>query len=349
MSTTTTISETTDARFRLHAFAQGEDARASFAADVRRGLTSQPKRLFPKYFYDALGSALFEAICLLPEYYLTRAEDEILARRAPEIARAVCRDDEHVTLVEFGSGSSTKTRRIIDALLKRQTTLTYVPIDISTAALDLAARSLLDSYAQLRVEAYAADYDTALARLGDDATARGRTLALFLGSNVGNFDREEAQNFLRKVRAALGEGDALLVGADLRKEARTLEEAYDDATGVTAAFNLNLLARINRELGADFDVKSFRHAARYDEQAGRVEMYLESLRAQAVRINSLDLEVKFDAGERVHTENSYKYDADSLDTLAARSGFARTETWLDEAARFSSNLFTAITEKRADE
>jgi dimethylhistidine N-methyltransferase len=339
----TDATDATGARLRLHALAPEADARDAFAEDVRRGLTSRPKRLFPKYFYDALGSALFEAICRLPEYYLTRAEDEILSRRADEIARAVA-DDSHVTLVEFGSGSSSKTRRVIDALLRRQADLLYVPIDISTAALESAARALLDTYPRLRVEAYAADYDTALARLRDGAASRGRTLALFLGSNVGNFDAGAAEQFLRKVRAALRVGDALLVGADLKKDARTLEEAYDDPLGVTAAFNLNLLARINRELGADFDPRAFRHVARYDERAGRVEMHIESLRAQTVRISALSLEINFAAGERVHTENSYKYDLPALDSLAARSGFARAETWLDDAARFSSSLLTALAE-----
>ncbi|MDQ3908597.1 MAG: L-histidine N(alpha)-methyltransferase, partial [Acidobacteriota bacterium] len=294
-------------------------------------------------FYDALGSALFEAICQLPEYYLTRAEDEILSRHAEEIAlSAAC--GENVTLVEFGSGSSTKTRRVIEALLRRQNDLLYVPIDISRAALESAARALLDSFPRLRVEGYAADYDTALARLNDEAASRGRTLALFLGSNVGNFDADEAEAFLRRVRAALRAGDALLVGADLKKDAKVLEDAYDDPLGVTAAFNLNLLARINRGLGADFDPRAFRHVARYDERAGRVEMHIESLRAQTVRVASLPLEIKFDAGERVHTENSYKYDPPALDALAARSGFRRAKTWLDEGARFSSNLFTALSE-----
>jgi dimethylhistidine N-methyltransferase len=338
----TDATDVTGARLRLHTLAREDDAQVVFADDVRRGLTSQPKRLFPKYFYDALGSRLFEAICLLPEYYLTRAEDEILSRYADEIVGAI--SDPHVTLVEFGSGSSTKTRHLIDALLSRQSSLTYVPIDISSSALESGARTLLDSYARLRIKAYAADYDSALARLKDDATKRGRTLALFLGSNIGNFDAREAEEFLRKVRGSMQAGDALLVGADLKKDAKVLEDAYNDPLGVTTAFNLNLLARINRELGADFDLKSFRHVARYDERAGRVEMYLESLREQTVRVRALSLEVHFAARERIHTENSHKYDLATLDALASRSGFARARTWLDEQKRFSSNLFTALAE-----
>ncbi|MCA1815249.1 MAG: L-histidine N(alpha)-methyltransferase [Acidobacteria bacterium] len=341
---TTTIPGTTDARLRLHRVGGGDGAPASFAADVRRGLTSTPKRLFPKYFYDALGSALFDAICRLPEYYLTRAEDEILARRADDIARAAREgfgERAPVTLVEFGSGSSTKTRRVIEALLRRQDGLTYIPVDISVSALEAGARALLESHPQLRVEAYAGDYDAALARLGERRGARGRTLALFLGSNIGNFDAGEAEDFLRRVRSVLRPGDALLVGADLKKDAGVLEAAYDDPLGVTAAFNLNLLARINRELGADFDLRSFRHVARYDGRAGRVEMHLESTRAQTARVSSLDLEISFGAGERVHTENSYKYDADDLSGLAARAGFALERTWRDAAGLFSSNLLVA--------
>jgi dimethylhistidine N-methyltransferase len=334
-----------------------EDARADFATDVRRGLTSSPKRLSPKYFYDALGSALFEAICHLPEYYLTRAEDEILSHHAAEIVAAIPRPSTNaslfhdadvylaalsaVTLVEFGSGSSVKTRRIIESLLLRQARLTYIPVDISTSALEASARALLESYPALRVEAYAGDYDAALARLKDERAARGRTLALFLGSNIGNFDRTEAEDFLRRTRNVLSRGDALLVGADLKKDARVLEAAYDDPLGVTAAFNLNLLARINRELGANFDVRAFRHVALYDERAGRVEMHVESLRAQVVIIPSLSLEISFDVGERVHTENSYKYDTAELSDLAARAGFALSRTWLDAAALFSSNLLIA--------
>ncbi|HEX8162726.1 MAG TPA: L-histidine N(alpha)-methyltransferase [Pyrinomonadaceae bacterium] len=346
-------------RLRLHRLAGGGES-ATLAEDVRRGLTSAPKRLFPKYFYDELGSVLFEAICKLPEYYLTRAEDEILSRRAEEIVGLACAGDDDfappgegraaapaprpVTLVEFGSGSSTKTRRVIEALLGRQKSLTYVPVDISRTALEASAHALLDEYPRLSVEAYAGDYDAALARLGQTRAARGRTLALFLGSNVGNFEAAEAEGFLRRVRGVLSAGDALLVGADLKKDAKILEAAYDDPLGVTAAFNLNLLARINRELGADFDLRSFRHVARYEESAGRVEMYVESARAQTVRVAALALEVRFAAGERVHTENSHKYDAAQLTALARGAGFAVARAWRDAAGLFSSNLLTAVGE-----
>jgi L-histidine N-alpha-methyltransferase len=354
-----TTPQPAQSRLSLHRLAGGGEA-TTFAEDVRRGLTSRPKRLSPKYFYDELGSLLFEAICKLPEYYLTRAEDEILSRHADEIVSLACAGSdglaphdeayhdalkpEPVTLVEFGSGSSTKTRRVIEALLRRQKSLLYVPVDISQTALEASAHALLDEYPRLRVEAYAGDYDAALARLREDRGARSRTLALFLGSNVGNFEPREALRFLRRVRGVLAPGDALLVGADLKKDARVLEAAYDDALGVTAAFNLNLLARINRELGADFDLRAFRHVARYDAGAGRVEMYVESARAQTVRVRDLDLEVGFAAGERVHTENSHKYDAAELAALARGAGFAVARAWHDAARLFGSNLLVAAGE-----
>ncbi|HEX8282087.1 MAG TPA: L-histidine N(alpha)-methyltransferase [Pyrinomonadaceae bacterium] len=326
---------------RLHIHRLTAGATDDFAEDVRRGFASDRKSLPPKYFYDELGSHLFDAICLLPEYYLTRAEADIFSRAAPEIVAAARDGARRVTLFELGSGSASKTRRIIEALLAEQRTLTYVPVDISPAALEASAHSLLGDYPGLRVEAYAADYDTALPRLGESREEGSRALVLFLGSNVGNFDRGEARDFLRRVRGVLREGDRVLLGADLKKEAGVLEAAYDDALGVTAAFNLNLLARINRELDADFSARHFRHVALYDEREGRVEMHLESLREQTVRVGALGLDFHFGAGERVHTENSYKYSPDELSALAAETGFSRARTWLDSGGRFSSNLFVA--------
>ena len=329
-------------RLRIrHVGAARADGLEGFAEDVRAGLSSNPKYLFPKYFYDELGSQLFDAICLLPEYYLTRAETEVLATHAAEIVGAL--GDETVTLLELGSGSAVKTRSLIDALLSRQPELLYVPIDISASALETSARVLLQSYPSLRIEAYASDYYSALEELRrEDATGRRRLLALFLGSNIGNFDRDEARLFLRALRGVLRAGDALLVGADLKKASATLEAAYDDALGVTAAFNLNLLARINRELDADFNLRAFRHVALYNEAHGRIEIYLESTRAQQAHIRRLDMRVDFVAGERIHTENSYKYDLPELARLAADTGFTHARTWLDPARQFSSNIFLAV-------
>jgi L-histidine N-alpha-methyltransferase len=318
------------------------DARRSFAEDVRAGLSANPKHLYPKYFYDELGSQLFEAICLLPEYYLTRAENEIFARYSDAIVNEI--STEKVSLLEMGSGSATKTRLIIEALLKRQSELLYIPVDISASALETSSRVLLQSYPSLRIEAYASDYYDALAALQN--FGRGRTLALFLGSNIGNFEPEEAHTFLRAMRRVLRAGDALLLGADLRKEASVLEDAYDDALKVTAAFNLNQLARINRELEADFNVRAFRHEVVYNEEAGRVEVYIVSRRMQTVTIRRLGLEIQFAEGERIHTENSHKYDLAGLSQLASATGYTRAQTWLDEREQFSSNLFIAVGETK---
>ncbi len=326
----------TEEQFSIHNLVT-RDPLAGLAEDVRRGLATKPKRFLPKYFYDELGSQLFEAICLLPEYYLTRAENNILTRYADEIVAQV---DGEITLLEMGSGSASKTRLLIEALLRKQSDLLFIPVDISASALDSSSRILLQSYPRLRIEAYAADYFAGMAELGK--TKRGRTLSLFLGSNISNFDPPEAMKFLRAMRQVLQEGDALLLGADLKKDRQTLEAAYNDALGVTAAFNLNVLARINRELGGNFDLRGFQHHAFYNEDIGRVEIYIESLREQTVQISQINTEVHFGEGEQIHTENSYKYDLSDLAKLAAETGFTRARTWLDSEERFSSNLLLAV-------
>ncbi len=326
---------TRDSRLFIHDLAK-RDPLAGFAEDVRKGLSAQPKRFLPKYFYDELGSQLFEAICLLPEYYLTRAEYEIIDRYSDQIVASV---EGHKTLLEMGSGSASKTRLIIEALLRRQQDLLFMPVDISASALESGSRILLQSYPRLKIEAYAADYFAGLAELGKKP--RARTLALFLGSNISNFDIEEALRFLRALRNVLNKGDALLLGADLKKDPAILEAAYNDSLGVTSAFNLNVLARINRELGGTFDLRSFQHKAFYNEEMGRIEIYIESLVDQRVRIEKLDLEIEFAAGELIHTENSYKYDIAGIEQLAAGTGFNLSHTWLDSQERFSSNLLLA--------
>lgn len=313
------------------------DPFAGFAEDVRRGLSANPKSLSPKYFYDELGSQLFDAICLLPEYYLTRAENEIIERYADEIVNAIAGEK---TLLEMGSGSASKTRLIIEALLKQQPRLLFMPVDISVSALESSSRILLQSFPRLRIEAYAAEYFDALAVLSEKQS-RGRTLALFLGSNISNFGREEAPKFLRALRRVLKTGDALLLGADLKKDRNVLEPAYDDALGLTAAFNLNLLSRVNRELGGNFNLRAFKHHAFYNDDIGRVEIYIESISEQTVQITNLDLEVHFAAGERIHTENSYKYDLSGIAQLASDTGYTCSRTWLDSQKRFSSNLLLA--------
>jgi dimethylhistidine N-methyltransferase len=313
------------------------NARESFAEDAREGLTATQKTLKPKYFYDALGSLLFEAICHLPEYYLTRAETEIFERCAAEI---VARLPAPITVVELGSGSSVKTRLLIEAILARQSELCYQPIDISETILEQSAKQLLEDYPGLRITAHAADYTRGVSSI---ARKDGeRVLALFLGSNIGNYTPDEARELLGQMRGALRTGDGLLLGADLKKSRDALEAAYDDALGVTAAFNLNLLLRINRELDADFDIRRFKHRAIFNEERSRVEMHLVSLARQTVNIRGPGLAVEFQKDETIHTENSYKYDLEMLAALAEASGFRPTRAWLDSSDRFSCNFWLAI-------
>ena len=313
--------------------ADPHESRGEFASEVRKGLASVPKQLPCRFLYDEVGSQLFEEICDLPEYYLTRAEDEILERSSDEIASCLA---EPVALVELGSGSSTKTRRLIEALLRRQGRLRYVPVDISRSILDESARSLLESYGGLEIHAIAAEYQEGLRHVRRERT-RAKLLA-WLGSNVGNFDRAAAAGFLRTIRAAMRDEDHLLIGVDLRKGADVLEPAYDDPAGVTARFNKNLLGRINRELGGHFDLDRFEHRATWREREGRVELGLVSREAQTVAIDGLDAAVEFEAGEFVHTEDSHKYSLDELAALARESGMESVRHWLDAGERFSLSL-----------
>jgi dimethylhistidine N-methyltransferase len=309
---------------------------SAFARDVATGLGATPKHLHCCYFYDQEGSALFEEICSLPEYYLTRCEEEILRRVSDDIVARF--GGAPVTLVELGSGNAVKTRLLIAALLRRQASLRYVPIDICRTVLEDSARELLGDFAGLDILAVAGEYQEGMRFLKNGEA--GPRLILWLGSNVGNFHRTDAAPFLHAVRDTMQPGDGLLVGIDLRKEKATLEAAYDDARGVTARFNLNLLTRINRELGGHFDLAAFRHRAVYAEEIGRVEMYLDSLREQEVRIDRLERSFHFAAGEAVHTENSYKYSSAEIDALAAAAGLKVQARWTDGAGRFSLNLLT---------
>jgi dimethylhistidine N-methyltransferase len=322
-------------RLIIHDLAR-RNGHAEFARDIQSGLTSNPKHLFPKYLYDDLGSRLFEAICQVDEYYLTRSEDEILSTHADEIVSQIPGCE---TLIELGSGSAEKTRKIIEAIIQRRKDLLFIPVDISASALEESSHALLDSYPTLRIRGYAADYFQALDALQLSTTQPA--LVLFLGSNIGNFEPDEALNFLRTIRRVLRKEDALLLGADLKKDSATLEAAYNDSLGVTRSFIVNELERINRELDANFDSWAFGLRSFYNEAAGRVEVYLESLRQQTVDVRGLNLVVNFEAGERIHVENAYKYNLDNLRELGKRAGFNLTRTWLDEAKRFSSNLFRA--------
>ncbi len=308
---------------------------ASFGEDVAAGLYAAQKTLPSKYFYDELGSVLFDAITVLPEYYLTRAETEILREYGWEIVRAL---GGPVELLELGSGSAIKTRILIEEALRVQRTLRYSPIDISPEALRASAVSLVAAYPGLSITGYAADY---FAILGTpQLTFRKRVLALFMGSNIGNYQPSEAALLLRTLAKSLRPGDGLVIGADLKKDRATLELAYDDPTGVTSAFNKNLLARMNRELRANFDLSAFRHIARYDAEHGRVDSFLESTLEQTVRIQELGANIEFAAGERIHTESSYKFSIADIAAIGADAGFKLTRTWADAAERFSVNLLT---------
>jgi dimethylhistidine N-methyltransferase len=309
------------------------DPLAEFAEDVRRGLSSHPKHLFSEYPYDELGSQLFDAISLLPEYYLTRAENEILMRYSDEIVNLTGRPS---TLIEIGRCIASKSRLLIEALLRTQSSLLFIPVDTSASALESSSRIILKSYPHLRVEGYVAEYFNGLKALSN--TQRDQTLALFLGSNISNFEPAEAKLFLRAIRGVLRQGDALLLGADLKKDRQVLEAAYNDALGVTAVFYLNILGQINRELGGHFDLGTFCHQAFFNEGKSRIEIYLQSNKSQTVNIDRLDLEVRFTEGELIHVENSYKYDLNDIAMLALQSGFKCERRWLDELHRFSSNL-----------
>ncbi len=323
-------------RFYLYR-APEPDTVAWFADDVRTGLLASPKRLSPKYFYDDLGSALFEAICELPEYYLTRAETEILERHANEMVAAL---PGPIELIEFGSGSARKTRLLIGAALEVQEELDYHPIDISPNALILSSTGLVAEYARLTVKAFASDYVEVLesARL---RTSK-RVLALFLGSNVGNYEIPAATRLLRAMSASFKPGDGLLLGTDLKKDAAVLERAYNDPTGVTAAFDKNVLGRINRELGGHFDLDAFEHVARYDPRRGVVESFLVARRGMCVPIDDIGIEIALQAAETIHTESSYKFDTGDIAALAAASGFRVERTWTDADRRFAVSLLVIV-------
>lgn len=320
-------------RFALHR--DPHPARvATFAEDVRTGLGARPFALSPKYFYDDLGSAIFEAITRLPEYYLTRVERDLLATYGREIAGRFAGPLE---LVELGSGSALKTRILIDAILERQPRLTYHPIDISADAVTESSLALTAAYERLRVVAYASDYFPLLRE--KRLVTHDRVLALFLGSNIGNFEPQDARELLTFLARALRPGDGVLIGYDLKKDPTILELAYDDPTGVTAAFNKNLLARMNRELGAGFELNAFRFRARWNERHGAVDSFLVSERDHQVRIPASGLTVDFAAGDTIHTESSYKFTRDEIAMLATRCGFTETASYTDAAGRYALSLF----------
>ena len=302
------------------------DDTQGFALSVARGLSTRPRRLDCRYLYDEIGSELFAEITRQPEYYLTRAEAEILACHADELARGL----GAIPICELGSGTADKTRLLLAAWAREaRGEFHYVPVDIDPGVLRAAAAALCEAHPALRVSALATSYENALERLRD-VTPK---LVLFLGSSIGNFEPPELDKFLHQVESALQPGDAFLLGVDLVKEAAALEAAYNDAAGVTAAFNLNLLARINRELAGTFDLAAFRHEAVYNPREGRIEMHLLATRAQEVAVRGRRF--RFREGESIHTENSYKYSIDQFRDFARSAGWEPQRVWTDERALFS--------------
>ena len=306
----------------------GED----FTSAVVEGL-SQPQKILPcRLFYDSDGSQLFEQICKLPEYYLTRTEQKILEDNVPEMVKAA---GHNVALVEFGSGSSLKTRLLINAALDCQRHLHYTSVDISSDFLRRSSLSLLNEYERLSITAIAAEYNDAIPILPHH---EGPRLILFLGSNIGNFDSEEAVAFLRRIGHQMNREDRLLIGFDLLKELSIIEAAYNDAAGVTAAFNKNLLARINRELGGAFVLDDFEHAAPFVEDRARIEMRLISRCHQSAYISTPEQAFHFEADEYIHTENSHKYTIESFAGICHAAGLEIQAQWLDERAWFAVAL-----------
>jgi L-histidine N-alpha-methyltransferase len=299
---------------------------------VDEGLSHPHKSLPCRYFYDNVGSDLFERICGLPEYYLTRSEQSILTQYASDIIKAVGGD---LSLIEFGSGSSLKTRTLMNAALHQQDSLHYTPIDISTEFLRQSSETLLEEYPPLTITAIAGEYRDGIAALPEDFLPR---LILFLGSNIGNFEHAEAVSFLEAVRHRMKNSDRLLVGADLVKDRTILHAAYNDAQGITSDFNKNLLYRINNELGGDFHPYSFIHDAPFVEEKSRIEMRLISRIKQTVHVRALDKQFEFREGEYIHTENSHKYTLESFANLCAEAGLEIQERWTDAQEWFAMFL-----------
>jgi L-histidine N-alpha-methyltransferase len=313
---------------------------SQFAGDVIAGLIdSQRKTLPSQYLYDDVGSALFEVLTLLPEYGLTRADSRLLARHSAGIIAELSRD---LLVAELGSGSGTKTRHILEAAVAQQASgvVRYLPIDISPAALQQCRRAL-EAVPGVEIRTLEGSYLHGLAEAVQRRHTGQSILLLFLGSTIGNFALDDAREFLRHIRLALQPGDALLLGADLVKPKGQMLEAYDDPIGATAAFNLNLLARINRELGGEFDLRSFRHLARWNEKQSRIEMHLESRINQSVRIADLDRAIEFRKRETIWTESSHKFHPQQIESMAERAGFECRRQWIDGEWPFAESLLLA--------
>jgi len=309
---------------------------SSFAEDVRNGLGRAGQKDLPsKYLYDDIGSALFNAISRLPEYGLTRAEERILRLHSEDIADHL---DAHGMVVELGSGSGQKTRQILEAMAHRKS-MTYCPIEISSAAL-LSCERELDDLAHVSILGFETEYLDGLSRAAAHRGSEDSVVVLFLGSSIGNFDRVPSEEFLRRIREMIKPGDSLLLGTDLEEPSAKLIPAYDDSLGITQAFNRNLLSRINRELGGNFDLSRFEHVALYNERERRVEMHLRSIGSQIVTIG--DAHFTFRSDETIWTESCHKYGRDEPLEMARRTGFECIEQWVDVEWGFAENLFVAV-------
>lgn len=313
-------------------------ASSPVAVEVLNGLTDNPKTLSPWLFYDQAGSQLFEEITELPEYYVTRTEKQILAEHAEEIVTAAA-GGRDLSMIELGAGTATKTGLLLNAAVGLQGSVTYYPIDVSETALEEARTRLEAELPEVTVEPIVADYTEGMRQNG--ASQTGRKLVLYIGSSIGNFSPADALEILRGVRAQLLPGDSLLLGTDMVKEVGTLLAAYDDAAGVTARFNMNVLVRINRELDANFNPKLFRHRARWNDQHSRIEMHLESLLSQKIALRAVDMELHFARGETIHTENSYKFTDERVVALLMRAGFKLRQQWTDPNRWFTVYLAAA--------
>ena len=311
----------------------------AFARDVQKGLSSSPKHLQAKYFYDKIGSHLFEEITRQPEYYPTRTEAAVLKSHAADIRDAL---DGDISLVELGSGSSLKTTILLESILEEQARLHYLPIDISPKMLEQTAEHLDSHFGGLAVIPIPYEYGPGLGRANQIISEKDhlpdRKLILFLGSSIGNLEPESARGFLRMIRKEMTMDDGLLVGFDLQKDHHILNAAYNDGAGVTARFNLNVLARINRELGGEFSLESFSHRAFYNETEGRIEMHLVSEIDQDVRINGLGASFRFAAGESIHTENSYKHTLDQIEAYSRDGGLEMKRVFMDDRKWFAVAL-----------
>lgn len=314
----------------LSNYLAADSAATALRRDVRDGLTRTPKMLPPKWFYDSVGSDLFDQITRLPEYYPTRTEAQILRRRSPEIVAAAGAD----TLVELGSGTSEKTRMLLDAMRDSGQLRRFIPFDVDAGVLRAAGDAIGQEYPGIEIDAVCGDFEEHLGKI----PAVGRRLVAFLGSTIGNLTPGPRANFLASLAETLQPGDSVLLGTDLVKDAERLVSAYDDSAGVTAAFNRNVLSVVNRELDADFDLDAFAHVAKWNADEERIEMWLRADAPQRVRVAALDLDVAFGAGEEMLTEVSCKFRADRVADELAKAGLQQTHWWTDEAGDFGLSL-----------